>query len=97
MKKELEIIEAKTKMYDDRRLSTVSTYVKETNDLSILDETVGYWESDIKETVFEHCIRGVDFLHREVGAEMTLSRNIKTRMKRYGISFTWTDYFLSLG
>lgn len=48
-------------------LSTVSTYVKETNDLSILDETVGYWESDIKETVFEHCIRGADFFHREVG------------------------------
>lgn len=48
-------------------LSTVMTYVKETDDISVLDEPVGYWESDITESVFEHCVRGADFLHREVG------------------------------
>ena len=48
-------------------LSTVMTYVKETGDKSILDEKVGYWESDIKESVLDHCFRGADFLHREVG------------------------------
>ncbi len=48
-------------------LSTVSAYTKETADASILDEKVGYFESNIKETVFEHCIRGIEFLYREVG------------------------------
>ena len=48
-------------------LSAVATYLKETDDVSILKEKVGYWESDIRETVLEHCIRGAEFLHREVG------------------------------
>lgn len=48
-------------------LPAVVTYIKETGDLSVLDEPVGYWESDMRETVFEHCIRGADFLHRETG------------------------------
>ncbi len=49
-------------------IPAVVTYIKETGDISILDERAGYFESDIIETVFEHCVRGIDFLHREVGA-----------------------------
>ena len=48
-------------------LSTIVTYIKETADAQILSKTVKYWNSDIKETVFEHCIRAIDFLYREVG------------------------------
>ncbi len=48
-------------------LSSVTTYLKETKDVTILDEKIGYFESEIKETLFEHCIRGIDFLYREVG------------------------------
>lgn len=48
-------------------LSTVVAYVKETADKSILEEKVGYYDSDLVETVFEHCIRGIEFLYREVG------------------------------
>ncbi len=48
-------------------LSTVAAYVKETADKSVLEEKVGYFESNFVETVLEHCIRGVEFLHREVG------------------------------
>ncbi len=48
-------------------LSTIAAYTKETADTGILEETTGYFESDIKETVLEHCIRGIEFLYREVG------------------------------
>ncbi len=48
-------------------LSTVAAYVKESADKSVLEEKVGYFESDIAETLFEHCIRAIDFLYREVG------------------------------
>ena len=46
---------------------TVNAYLKETGDFGILDETAGYFESDLKETVLEHCIRGVEYLQRELG------------------------------
>lgn len=48
-------------------LSTVTAYIKETGDKSILDEKTGYFESNITETLFEHCIRAIEFLYREVG------------------------------
>ncbi len=48
-------------------LMTVVTYLKETKDLSLLKEMVGYYNSDIRETVWDHCIRGIDFLYRETG------------------------------
>ena len=48
-------------------ISTVVTYIKETADTSVLNEQIGYYGSEIKETLMEHCIRGLDFLHREVG------------------------------
>lgn len=48
-------------------LSTVAAYIKETADKGVLDEKVGYFETDIKETLLEHCIRGIEFLYREVG------------------------------
>lgn len=48
-------------------LSTLVTYVKETADKTILDEKVSYWDSKAAETVFEHCIRAADFIHRETG------------------------------
>lgn len=48
-------------------LSAVTTYVKETGDKSILEEKISYWNSNLTETLLEHCIRGADFLHRETG------------------------------
>ena len=48
-------------------LSTVTAYIKETADKSILDEKIGYFESEIIESLFEHCIRAIEFLYREVG------------------------------
>ena len=48
-------------------LQTVTAYIKETADKSILDEKAGYFESDVIETLFEHCIRAIEFLYREVG------------------------------
>ena len=49
-------------------ISTVVAYMKETADKSILNEKIGYYDSDVKENLLEHCIRGLDFLYREVGA-----------------------------
>lgn len=46
---------------------TVNAYLKETGDFKILEEKAKYFESDIEETVLEHCIRGVGFLQRELG------------------------------
>lgn len=41
---------------------TLLIYIKETNDLSILDEVIGYYDSDEKDTVFAHMVRGLRFL-----------------------------------
>ncbi len=43
-------------------LQTVPCYVKETGDTAILDEVIPYLDSDKSETLYEHCIRGLDFL-----------------------------------
>ncbi len=48
-------------------IQSVVAYIKETMDLSVLDEKIGYYNTDVKETLFEHCIRGLDFFYREVG------------------------------
>ena len=42
--------------------ATVLSYLKETNDESILDEKVGYYESEIYESVYEHMKRGLYYL-----------------------------------
>ena len=42
--------------------ATVLSYLKETNDDSLLNELVGYYDSDIKESVYNHMIRGLNFL-----------------------------------
>ena len=42
--------------------ATVLSYLKETNDSSILDEKVNYYESDIQESVFNHMVRGINYL-----------------------------------
>ena len=48
-------------------LQTVCAYIKETADYDILDIVIPYFDSDIKETLFEHCIRGIDFLYDNIG------------------------------
>lgn len=48
-------------------LMSVVTYIKETMDLSVLDEQIGYYGSNIKESLFNHCIRALDYFYREVG------------------------------
>ena len=46
---------------------TLNVYLKETRDFSILEEKVKYYESDIEETVLEHCVRGMQFLQNNLG------------------------------
>lgn len=46
---------------------TVLSYLKETDDASILDEKAKYYESDVQETVFEHMIRGYNYLLSDLG------------------------------
>lgn len=45
----------------------VLAYLKESGDFSILDEEVGYYDDDSKDTVLIHVKRGVDFLFSELG------------------------------
>ena len=47
--------------------STILAYLKETNDSTILDELVAYYQSDLKETVFEHMVRGCNYLLSDIG------------------------------
>ncbi len=46
---------------------TLNTYLKETNDFEILQEVVPYYESQLNETVLEHCFRGINFLQTNLG------------------------------
>jgi cellobiose phosphorylase len=46
---------------------TVCDYVKETGDFSILQEDVGYYQSDKKDTVFEHMLLSLDYLYHSRG------------------------------
>ena len=46
---------------------TVNVYLKESGDFSILDEKVKYYESDIEETVLEHCLRGMSYVQDNLG------------------------------
>ncbi len=45
----------------------VNAYLKETGDFSVLDEIVPYFESDVKETLLDHCFRGIDYLQNNIG------------------------------
>ena len=45
----------------------VNAYLKETGDFGILEEKVGYFESEIQETVLEHCDRAVSYLQNTLG------------------------------
>lgn len=47
---------------------TVLAYLKETNDSSILDKVVGYYQSEQKDTVFEHMVRGYNYLLSDIGS-----------------------------
>jgi len=46
---------------------TLNAYLKETNDFSILEDKVKYYESEIEETVLEHCLRGMNYLQTNLG------------------------------
>lgn len=46
---------------------TVLAYLKETNDASILDKVVRYYQSQQKDTVFEHMVRGYNYLLNDLG------------------------------
>ena len=46
---------------------TLNTYLKETKDFDILQEKVPYYESQLSETVLEHCYRGMNFLQTNLG------------------------------
>ena len=47
--------------------STILQYLKETNDISILDEKVNYYNSSKKDSVFEHMQNGIDYLINNLG------------------------------
>ena len=42
--------------------ATVLAYLKETNDPTILDEMVNYYQSELKESIYEHMKRGISYL-----------------------------------
>lgn len=46
----------------------VLAYIKESGDFSVLEESVGYYDSEIRESVFAHIKRGIDFLYSNQGA-----------------------------
>ena len=46
---------------------TVNCFIKETGDFSFLDETVKFYDGKKKESVLEHCRRGMDFLLGNLG------------------------------
>ena len=46
---------------------TVLAYLKESGDFSVLDEQVGYYDDDRKESVFMHVKRGMDYLFNTQG------------------------------
>lgn len=48
--------------------ATVLAYLKETNNASILEEKVPYYDSDISETVYEHMLRGLNYLINSRGS-----------------------------
>ena len=46
---------------------TILCYLKETNDFSILDEEVSYYKSSVKEGVYLHMQRGLNYLYGDLG------------------------------
>lgn len=49
-------------------IQTVCAYIKETADYKILDELINYYDDDTSESLFNHCIRGMEFLYGNTGA-----------------------------
>lgn len=47
---------------------TILSYLKETNDFSILEEEVSYYKSSIKESVYLHMQTGLDYLYNDLGS-----------------------------
>lgn len=45
----------------------VLTYVKESGDYAVLDTRIGYYDADVKESVFFHIQRGMDYLYANQG------------------------------
>ena len=45
----------------------VLTYVKESGDYAVLDTRIGYYDADVKESVFCHIQRGMDYLYANQG------------------------------
>lgn len=46
---------------------TLNAYLKETNDFSLLDELVPYYDNTCEETVLKHSLRGMDYLQSNLG------------------------------
>ncbi|MBE6549861.1 MAG: hypothetical protein E7670_05480 [Ruminococcaceae bacterium] len=46
---------------------TVCDYIKETGDFSILNEEIGYYDSDKKDTVADHMLLSLDYLYNSRG------------------------------
>ncbi len=46
---------------------TLNVYLKETRDFGILDEVVPYYESELEESVMEHCFRGIHYIQNHLG------------------------------
>lgn len=47
--------------------STILAYIKETGDITILDEQVSYFDNNNINSVLDHIIRGIDFLTNNTG------------------------------
>lgn len=47
--------------------ATILSYLKESNDASILKEKVAYYDDEKEETVLEHMLKGLDFLLNQKG------------------------------
>ena len=46
---------------------TITMYIKESGDFSLLNEMVGYFDSDTVDSVFDHMTRGMNFLTTSLG------------------------------
>lgn len=48
-------------------IQTVCAYIRETADYTILDEMISYYDGNTEESLFNHCIRGLEFLYSNTG------------------------------
>lgn len=49
-------------------LHCVPWVIKESGDMALLDEVVGYYKSDLREPIWQHMVRAMRFLSKDVGA-----------------------------